>query len=180
MKTVNLAPWLFCVFMLGCAVRLWLFPYPDSLAQYGVAVEQDWAFERWSGGKKTVYPLPLTTVEQRFANGFPGEIGRFSDGETVWVVRHIARPTRLLHPAADCYRGLGYQISAPRVVRQASNIRWQCFIAERGRKLKLQVCERIFDDKHSQWTDVSAWYWESLFQPGPRQWWAVTQVTPAA
>lgn len=172
---------LFIVVMLLCALRPLVSSKPETFAQPALQLEQNWAFERWMEGKKAVYPLPLTAVEQRFASGFPGEIGRFSDDQTIWVVRHIARPTRMLHPAIDCYRGLGYQVSTPRVMQQANNTRWQCFIAEREQKFR--VCERIFDDKQAQWTDVSAWYWETLlasgFQSGKHEWWAITQVTQA-
>ncbi|MDP1791075.1 MAG: hypothetical protein Q8L12_10910, partial [Methylibium sp.] len=61
---------------------------------------------------RTLRPLALSPVEQRFANAFPGAIGRFSDGERLLVLRDVQRPTRMLHPAADCYRGLGYSIAA--------------------------------------------------------------------
>ena len=167
----------FVVVMLVCAVRPLLLAKPETSAQQNSKLEQNWAFERWIAGKKAVYPLPLTAVEQRFASDFPGEIGRFSDGNSVWVVRHIARPTRMLHPAADCYRGLGYQVSKPHIVQQADHTRWQCFIAEREQKL--HVCERIFDQQHGQWTDVSAWYWENLFPKDQQEWWAITQVSQA-
>ena len=54
----------------------------------------------------------MSEVEQRFAARFPGAIARFSDGERVIVLRHVERPTRMLHPAADCFRGLGYAHAA--------------------------------------------------------------------
>ncbi len=175
MKSVNLSHALFALLMLGCALRPWFLPKTMDFVTQDASVEQNWAFDRWNLARKDLFQLPLTAVEQRFASGFPGAIGRFSDGKTVWVVRHISRATRMLHSAIDCYRGIGYQVSTPHVVQQANNQRWRCFIAERGQKL--QVCERIFDDKQAEWTDVSAWYWEILFQAEKHEWWAVTQVT---
>ena len=52
----------------------------------------------------TLRPLALTAIEQRFANKFPGHIGRFEAGGDVWVLRDVVRPTRALHPAGDCFR----------------------------------------------------------------------------
>jgi hypothetical protein len=176
MKRLSLSHLLFGFLMLICAVRPWLFPRPEVFDQHKpVVLEQDWAFEHWNKTKNALYQLPLTGVEQRFASGFPGAIGRFTDGKSVWVIRHVMQPTRMLHSAIDCYRGLGYKVSVIHVVQKADKSRWRCFNAERGQNLR--VCERIFDDKQSEWTDVSAWYWENLFQPGKHEWWAVTQVT---
>jgi exosortase/archaeosortase family protein len=167
----------FIVVMLVCGLYPLGFAKPEAFAQAAPPMEQNWAFDRWATATKTVFPLPLTALEQRFARDFPGEIGRFSNGNTVWVVRHIRRATRLLHPATDCYRGLGYQVSKTHVVQQADHTRWQCFIAERGQKLR--VCERIFDKQNRQWTDVSAWYWENLRPKSLQEWWAITEVHPA-
>lgn len=175
MKAFNLSQLLFALLMLGCALRPWFLPNAAALAGPDVAIEQDWAFERWNTAKQPLFQLPLSNVEQRFARDFRGAIGRFSDGKSVWVVRHVSQATRMLHSAVDCYRGLGYQVSAPKVVQRADRRRWRCFIAKRGQTL--QVCERIFDDRQSEWTDVSAWYWETLFQTGKHEGWAVTQVT---
>lgn len=174
MKPAKLSLILFSLAMLLCAARPLIFPIPAQSAKQIGVTQQNWAFDHWNTSKRTLYQLPLTPIEKRFAIGFPGYIGRFSDGNTVWVVRHISHPTRMLHAASDCYRGLGYKVSNPRVVSQANNARWRCFTAERQHKL--QVCERIFDNNKSEWTDVSAWYWETLFESGKHEWWAVTQV----
>jgi hypothetical protein len=176
MKSLRLSHLLFSVLMIICAARPWIFPKLEAFVEdEPQAEEQDWAFELWHKAKNGLYQLPLTGVELRFASDFPGAIGRFTDGTSVWVVRHVRQPTRMLHSAVDCYRGLGYQVSTPHVVQQADNTRWRCFIAERGQNF--QVCERIFDEKGAEWTDVSAWYWETLFKSGKHHWWAVTQVT---
>lgn len=166
---------LFVPLMLICALRpLWV-SEPEGAAVQAAQLEQDWAFARWHHGNTALYPLPLSAVDERFAHGFPGQIGKFSDGQNVWVVRHIIQPTRQLHPAADCYRGLGYHVGKPHVLERPDHTRWQCFSTERGQQWR--VCERIFDAQGGNWTDVSAWYWETVFQSGSHEWWAVTQVT---
>jgi hypothetical protein len=62
----------------------------------------------WQGA--SVRPLALSAVEQRFADRFPGRITRLTDGRQIVVLRDVTAPTRMLHPAADCYRALGYRI----------------------------------------------------------------------
>ena len=52
-----------------------------------------------------------TAVEQRFAQQVSRAASAASTaGGDVWVLRDVARPTRALHPAGDCFRGLGYRI----------------------------------------------------------------------
>src|SRR6185295_16127627 len=61
----------------------------------------------WDG--RVLRPLALSAVEQRFASQFPGQVARLTDGKQVLVWREVKRPTRMLHPESDCYRGLGYR-----------------------------------------------------------------------
>jgi hypothetical protein len=119
--------------------------------------------------------LPLGAVEERFARRFPGAIARFTDGEHVLIVRHVTRPTRQLHPAEDCFRGLGYRVGRTQPMTDEDGARWNCFVAERdGRRVR--VCERIHDGGTQAWTDVPAWFWAAQYGGGP--WWAVTLVMP--
>ncbi len=62
----------------------------------------------WDGAP--LRPLALSDVEQRFAARLPGAIARTTDGRRTLVLRQVAMPTRMLHPAADCYRALGFRI----------------------------------------------------------------------
>ncbi len=80
--------------------------------------------------------LPLSGIEQRFAAQFPGQIGRFTDGERIVIVRVVQEPTRLLHPASDCFRGLGYRTDPPRVVEGGSGIAWSCLLAQKDGKVQ--------------------------------------------
>lgn len=119
--------------------------------------------------------LPLTAVEQRFAQHFPGRIARFSDGTRTWILRAVEQPTRRLHPAADCFKGLGYAVQPTGVHADRQGESWSCFRAE-GRGRRLNVCERIHDGRGGRWTDVSSWYWSALFA-GQGPWWAVAVVS---
>jgi len=122
--------------------------------------------------------LPPTPLEARFAARFPGAVARFTDGERLLILRRVERPTRLLHPASDCFRGAGYRLDASAVAADIDGRRWRCFVAGRDGE-RLQVCERIVDrlDGDRAWTDVSSWFWEVTWRGGG-PWWAVTVVTP--
>jgi hypothetical protein len=175
MKTSQLNQTIFVIIMLICAAKSYWLPAHSAMHKPNSTIEQNWAFNSWNTDHKNLYALPLSELEQRFAANFPGHIARFTDGNDVWVVRHTTKPTRMLHSAIDCYRGLGYKVKAQRVVEDVKHQRWRCFNATKGQSL--QVCERIFDQQGSQWTDVSAWYWENIFKQNSHQWWAITQVT---
>lgn len=125
-------------------------------------------------------PLALSAVEQRFAAAFPGAIGRFSDGERLLVLRDVERPTRMLHPAADCYRGLGYRVRGERLESDGERRLWRCFAATRPGHGELRVCERIEDldpqGRGAAWTDSSAWFWDAALGRSAGPWRAVTRV----
>ena len=124
---------------------------------------------------QSLVPLAMSSVEARFARDFPGAIARFANGDRVVVMREADRPTRKLHPAADCYRGLGYAIADERLERDAEARLWRCFRATRE-GTGLRVCERIAAPDGTAWTDASAWYWSALGSRGP--WRAITVATP--
>jgi exosortase/archaeosortase family protein len=111
---------------------------------------------------KPLAELPLTDKERAFAQGFPGRIWRFSDGESEIIIRWVKEATRRLHPASDCFKGLGYSISALPLKRSSDGTVMGCFIASRG-GVRLQVCEQIRNDKGQVWADASSWYWAALW-----------------
>ncbi len=121
-------------------------------------------------------PLPLSGLEERFARRFPGAIARFTDGERMLILREVHRPTRQLHPATDCFAGLGYAVSRPRPVVDATGAQWSCFVATRGDST-LRVCEHIEDTEGRTWTDASSWFWAAQYGGGP--WRATTIVEPS-
>lgn len=124
-----------------------------------------------------IRPLALSEVEQRFAAQFPGAIARFTDERRVITLRHVTAPTRKLHPAADCYRGLGYSLSQIALAQRAESPRLQrCFLASKhGRRLR--VCEYIEDAAGNSFTDTSAWYWAAARGASRGPWLAVTTAT---
>ncbi|MBE7420518.1 MAG: hypothetical protein HS128_22710 [Ideonella sp.] len=157
----------------------------------GAASKADTALE-WptSLDGEPLRPLALTVVEQRFARRFPGRIGRFAaDGGDVWVLRDVVRPTRALHPAADCFRGLGYRIEPALLQREAEapvqgSLQaqahtdaplWRCFVAERNGE-RLRVCERIVDAQGRGFVDASSWYWAATLGHSSGPWRALTRV----
>ena len=125
----------------------------------------------WEG--RRLRPLALSAVETRFASQFPGRIARLTDDEQVIVLREVRQPTRMLHPAADCYRGLGYRIEQAQLERDAQQGLWRCFIAERDGK-RLRVCERIVDAQGRTYTDASSWFWAAQLGQSTGPWQAIT------
>jgi len=140
-----------------------------------VASSSEWPAQ-WDGAP--LRPLALSAVEQRFAQQFPGRIARLTDGRQVLVLREVRAPTRMLHPAADCYRALGYRIAQARLERDAQQRLWRCFTARRasGQTLpvNLRVCERIEAADGTSFTDTSAWYWAAASGRSSGPWQAVT------
>lgn len=132
---------------------------------------------QWNGA--ALHPLALSDVELRFARHFPGTVARMaSDDKHTLVLRTVNQPTRMLHPATDCYRGLGYRIHSEQLEVQAlGQNRWRCFVAQRqGRSVR--VCERIEDASGQGFTDTSSWYWASIAGQSQGPWRAITVATP--
>ena len=85
----------------------------------------------------------------------------------------------MLHPAADCYRGLGYCRARRASVDRTSRV---CSAASspRATATSSRVCERIIDADGASFTDTSAWYWSSLLGRSRGPWLATTRAAPAA
>jgi exosortase/archaeosortase family protein len=124
---------------------------------------------------RTISALPMTVRETAFAADFPGRIGRFSDGEREIIVRYVAAATRKLHPAADCFRGLGYTITPVAMRRNSTGRAMSCFQAN-GKGGQFRVCEHLDEvsGDGSSWPDIGAWYWHALFRKDGRGWWSYT------
>lgn len=130
----------------------------------------------WQGA--ALRPLALSDVELRFAKHFPGTVARMTTDRQVLVLRTVNQPTRMLHPATDCYRGLGYRIRDEQLEVQAdSQHRWRCFVAQRNGH-STRVCERIEDSQGQGFTDTSSWYWASVAGQSHGPWKAITVATP--
>jgi hypothetical protein len=101
-----------------------------------------------------------------------------TDGTQMIVMRAVNTPTRMLHPAADCYRALGYRIEQARLERDAQERLWRCFVAQLHGAQKFRVCERIVDAEGAAFTDTSAWYWAAASGQSRGPWQAVTVARP--
>jgi hypothetical protein len=117
-------------------------------------------------------PLPLTAREQSFAEGFPGRIARFTDGHREIILRHVTSATRRLHPASDCYKGLGFEIEPLPLRRDANGQHLGCLSARKG-ETRHTVCEGLRDANGGAWSDVSQWYWEALLGRSNGPWWSI-------
>ena len=167
--------------LLGCAM-LPLAGSGRTTPPAAVALVQDaveWPRE-WRG--QPLLPLARSAVEARFAERFAGRIARFRVAETgeELVLRDVWRPTRMLHPAADCWRATGWQIDATSLVRDDSGdgLLWRCFEASRQghNGQRVRVCERIVDAQGLAFTDTSAWFWAASLGRSVGPWQAVTRV----
>jgi hypothetical protein len=142
---------------------------PELPGRVGAVAFPGWPTE-FEG--RTLTSLPLTELEQRFNTDFPGKIARFTDGKREIVMRWVMEPTRKLHPASDCFQGLGYSVTPRALHRDETGSLWSSFAATKGSN-RLHVYERIHSDSGETWADVSAWYWAAL-KKSTGSWWAVT------
>lgn len=145
-------------------------PLPAAAAAF-----QEWPAE-WDGAP--LRPLAASALERRFGERFPGTMARLTDGRQVLLLRRVDAPTRMLHPAADCYRASGYGIAGTRLERDRQQRLWRCFDAERAGQPKWRVCERIVDGAGAAFTDTSAWYWSAASGRSRGPWQAVTLARP--
>lgn len=163
-------PW-FLLVLLACAG--WPLFAGATRAPAGTAAPaREWPMQ-WDG--HPLRPMALSAVEQRFAAGFPGRIAKFSAGGFSLVLRESRAPTRMLHPAVDCFRGLGYHIEQARLEQDRKARLWRCFTARNGARA-LRVCERIESATGASFTDASAWFWDALLGKSQGPWLAITRV----
>jgi hypothetical protein len=190
---------LFGAAMLACALSAGVGAGARDAAPASSAIADAELPRQWQGA--AVRPLALSAVEQRFAERFPGRITRLTDGRQIVVLRDVAAPTRMLHPAADCYRALGYRIEGERLERTAAstpprlpaargslppegalgessaNTVQRCFTARKN-GVALRVCEQIEDARGHRFADTSAWYWAATMGQSRGPWRAVTMTQP--
>ncbi len=121
-------------------------------------------------------PLAMGDIERRFAARFPGAIGRFASEDATWILRRVDRPTRMLHPATDCFRAAGYSIRDEQLSLGSHGLR-RCFKAE-NEGGQFLVCERIVGADGESFTDTSAWYWAAALGRSRGPWLATTRAMP--
>ena len=150
---------------------------PATAATDAVQEGPEWPRE-WRG--EPLQRLARSAVEARFAQRFPGRIARFrmtGSGDEL-VLREVLRPTRMLHPATDCWRGIGWQVAAAKLARDEqgpSAMLWRCFEATHGGQ-RVRVCERIVDAQGQAFTDTSDWFWAAALGRSVGPWQAITRV----
>jgi hypothetical protein len=133
---------------------------------------QPWP-ERFEG--RPLAALPPAPEDAILARNFPGRVARFSDGRRQIVLRRLAAATRRLHPASDCFRATGYEISpAPMRVAPGRGPA-SCFTARRD-GLAYLACEQVSDQAGRSWPDVSSWYWAALLGTSRGPWLATLTV----
>lgn len=162
--------------ILGALLLAMIWPLLGSpTASAMVSVPHEWPAQ-FEG--RLLRPLALSAVEQRFAEDFPGQLGRFTDGQRSIVLRQVLRPTRKLHPAEDCFRALGYRIEQTQLRQRVGGQGLQrCFVVTRE-GVRLQVCDYIEDAAGQSFSDTSAWYWSALSGRSAGPWLAVTLASP--
>lgn len=119
--------------------------------------------------------IPLSSLERQFQSRFPGEIAKFSDGQSEIIFRTIKSPTRQLHPAEDCLKGTGYKLSKDCLTKDDQGVLWHTLIAERDQR-KLNVSERIIDHHGHSWLRASDWYWAAMIGQTKGPWLSITKV----
>ncbi len=123
----------------------------------------------------TLIELPLTARENEFSIGFPGRIKRFTDGQREVLVRIVTRPTRKLHPSADCFKGAGFRVIPAAAKVDSTGKVWGCFTAVQ-RARQFSVCELIKTDSGQSWYDTSSWFWSAVMNSHSGPWMAYTVV----
>ncbi len=161
-------------YIVACAIAA-LMPFVSARFEIPVTGSAVVEFPGWprTFEGKTLTQLPLNEMEKQFATEFPGRIARFSDGEREIIIRWVTEATRKMHPASDCFQGLGYTVKPLAAYRDQNGSLWASFAATK-RDEELRVYERINSDSGETWTDTSAWYWSALRHRGSGSWWAIT------
>ena len=119
--------------------------------------------------------LPPAPEDRLLARRLPGRLARFSDGRRQIVLRQLTAATRRLHPASDCFRAIGYEVSPAPMRLVAGQGPASCFTARRGGDSFL-ACETLSDREGRSWPDVSSWYWAALLGTSDGPWLASLTV----
>jgi hypothetical protein len=167
--------WRAALYITACALAALVPLLPHAQSRHRGDRNSSREFPGWpkSFEGRTLTALPLSEREERFGREFPGRTARFTDGRREIIIRWVTEPTRKLHPASDCFEGLGYSVKPSALRVDAQGSRWASFTAVRGDE-RLGVYERIYTERGDGWTDVSAWYWSALGEKSVGPWWAVT------
>ena len=115
---------------------------------------------------------PQSEFEEKFAQNFPGRIGRFRAGRRTVILRWTTRPTHRAHGAAYCLRATGWRIE-PLPLEGDGASTWSTFRATRGAET-LNVREQVRSADGTAFADVPAWFFNALLGRTAGPWWIVT------
>ena len=114
-------------------------------------------------------PIPLSENEEGFYRDFPGEAAQFQVGTDRLILRRVHTATRKLHPAKDCFKGMGFSIEETGLRADAYERIWRTFNATKAGE-SYQVFELIVDESGNTWSDVSSWYWSVVMDRSQGPW----------
>ena len=115
---------------------------------------------------------PQSEFEEKFAQNFPGRIGRFRAGRRTVILRWTTRPTHRVHGAAYCLRATGWRIE-PLPLEGGGVGAWSAFRATRGGE-DLKVREQVRGADGTTFADVPDWFFSALLGRTAGPWWIVT------
>ena len=100
---------------------------------------------------------PQSEFEEKFAQNFPGRIGRFRAGRRTLILRWTTRPTHRVHGAAYCLRATGWRIE-PLPLEGGGAGAWSQVRSANG----------------TTFADVPDWFFNALLGHTAGPWWIVT------
>jgi hypothetical protein len=118
-------------------------------------------------------PTAPDALERRFALMGKAQVQQYASRDATLLVRTVHSVSRSLHPAADCYRAIGYSLSEIKL-RQRKDATWLCFVASKNGSRE-QICERVESlADGSSFTDTSSWFWAAALGKSKGPWRAIT------
>lgn len=118
-------------------------------------------------------PSPL---EAPWLEKFPGRVGRFTDGERLWILRQTDEPTLALHSSARCLRAAGWELEPARAERDQAGRIWSACRARKDDRT-IFVRERVESfSTNASWPDVDAWRFDAWLGRDPGPWCACTSI----
>jgi exosortase/archaeosortase family protein len=155
---------------------------PQADAAEGTVVRIRWP-RAWCGRRLKL--IRVGRAERLLVAGFPGSAAQFREqpGGRRLLLRYTTRATRLLHPAENCYRGLGWKVEPRPALVDATGRTWSSFRVTRADGSQSLVRQCYFAVSPSggeapkdledwirgapSWPDASSWYW-SAARPGSK------------
>ena len=140
--------------------------------------QESYDFRGWPGEfeGETLKRKPIGLREHHILRNLQGRAGLFTAGRSELLYRWTPEIGAALRSARIPLTDHGYRLGEPgRVEREGEP--WSCFLAAKGLD-KLQVCERITDDRGQVWTDFGEWLREAKAARTRPPWQAVTLFEP--